>query len=48
MQGILDYFSDVQPAALHPCHCTGLAAKVALSKVADVRETGVGLHLEYE
>jgi metal-dependent hydrolase (beta-lactamase superfamily II) len=33
---------------LHPCHCTGLAAKVALSKVADVRETGVGLHLEYE
>jgi len=47
MQGVLDYFSEVQPAALHPCHCTGLAAKIALSKVADVRETGVGLHLEY-
>ncbi|WP_214084091.1 MBL fold metallo-hydrolase [Methanoculleus sp.] len=47
MQGILDYFAGVQPAALHPCHCTDLAAKIALSKVADVRETGVGLHLEY-
>ena len=47
MEGVLDYFSEVQPAALHPCHCTGLAAKIALSKVADVRETGVGLHLEY-
>jgi len=47
MQGILDYFSEVRPAALHPCHCTDLAAKIALAKVADVRETGVGLHLEY-
>lgn len=48
VQGILDYFSEVRPAALHPCHCTDLAAKVALAKVADVRETGVGLHLEYD
>ncbi|MDK2891003.1 MAG: 7,8-dihydropterin-6-yl-methyl-4-(beta-D-ribofuranosyl)aminobenzene 5-phosphate synthase [Methanoculleus sp.] len=47
MQGILGYFSEVQPAALHPCHCTDLAAKIALAKVADVRETGVGLTLEY-
>jgi 7,8-dihydropterin-6-yl-methyl-4-(beta-D-ribofuranosyl)aminobenzene 5'-phosphate synthase len=47
MQGILDYFSEVRPAALHPCHCTDLAAKIALAKVADVRETGVGLTLEY-
>ncbi len=47
LQGVVDYFSEVRPAALHPCHCTGLAAKIALSKVVDVRETGVGLHLEY-
>ncbi|WP_286681089.1 MBL fold metallo-hydrolase [Methanoculleus sp. DTU007] len=47
MRGILDYFSEVQPAALHPCHCTDLAAKIALAKVANVRETGVGLTLEY-
>ncbi|HOI57242.1 MULTISPECIES: MBL fold metallo-hydrolase [unclassified Methanoculleus] len=47
IQGVVDYFSEVQPAALHPCHCTDLAAKVALAKVANVRETGVGLILEY-
>jgi len=47
MQGVLDYFAEVRPAALHPCHCTGLAAKIALAKVADVCETGVGLTLEY-
>ncbi len=47
IQGILDYFREVRPAVLHPCHCTDLAAKIALSKIADVRETGVGLHLEY-
>ncbi|WP_292518554.1 MBL fold metallo-hydrolase [Methanoculleus sp.] len=47
IEGILDYFSEVQPAALHPCHCTDLAAKIALAKVANVCETGVGLHLEY-
>lgn len=41
------YFSGLEAAAVHPCHCTGLAAKIALAKVADVRETGVGLHLEY-
>jgi len=47
MQGVLDYFTEVQPAALHPCHCTDLAAKVALAGVANVRDTGVGLHLRY-
>jgi len=47
MRGIFDYFAEVRPAALHPCHCTDFAAKVALAKVANVRETGVGLHLEY-
>lgn len=47
IEGILNYFAEVRPAALHPCHCTDLAAKIALARVADVRETGVGLHLEY-
>ncbi|WP_067076698.1 MBL fold metallo-hydrolase [Methanoculleus horonobensis] len=47
IEGILGYFAEVRPAALHPCHCTDLAAKIALARVADVRETGVGLHLEY-
>lgn len=37
----------LKPAALHPCHCTSLAAKCALAKVAPVYEVGVGLVMEY-
>jgi 7,8-dihydropterin-6-yl-methyl-4-(beta-D-ribofuranosyl)aminobenzene 5'-phosphate synthase len=37
----------LEPAALHPCHCTSLAAKIALAQVAPVHEMDVGLKLEY-
>ena len=33
--------------ALHPCHCTDLAAKVALARLLSVHEVGVGLRIEY-
>ncbi len=45
---IADEFAVLKPAALHPCHCTGLAASMALLQVAPVKETGVGLRLEYQ
>lgn len=32
-------------AALYPCHCTSLAAKIALTQAAPVHEVGVGLVL---
>lgn len=35
------------PAAMHPCHCTGLRAKIALAGVLPVKETAVGTTLEY-
>lgn len=35
------------PKAMHPCHCTDLGSKVAISRVAPVHETGVGLTLKY-
>ena len=41
------YMKGVFPAALHPCHCTSLAAKIALAGIAPVGEVGVGLKLEY-
>lgn len=41
-------FAALKPAALHPCHCTGLSACMALAQVAPVKETGVGLRLEYK
>ena len=47
LEGTLDYFARLRPRALHACHCTDLASKIALSRVADVQEVGVGLSLEY-
>ncbi len=47
LEGTLSYLQHVRPAALHPCHCTSLAAKIALAAVAPVREVGVGLRLDY-
>jgi len=41
------YLKEVRPAALHPCHCTSLAAKIALAAVAPVGEVGVGFSLQY-
>jgi 7,8-dihydropterin-6-yl-methyl-4-(beta-D-ribofuranosyl)aminobenzene 5'-phosphate synthase len=35
------------PAAVHACHCTDLAAKIALARVLPFREVGVGLELTY-
>jgi 7,8-dihydropterin-6-yl-methyl-4-(beta-D-ribofuranosyl)aminobenzene 5'-phosphate synthase len=37
----------IRPDTLHPCHCTSLAAKIALADVAQVGEVGIGLQLEY-
>jgi len=41
------YMKGVFPAALHPCHCTSLAAKIALASVAPVGDVGVGFSIEY-
>lgn len=38
---------QIRPQALHPCHCTSLAAKIALSTIAPLDEVGVGFLLEY-
>ncbi|MBU0926725.1 MAG: MBL fold metallo-hydrolase [Spirochaetes bacterium] len=35
------------PKAIHPCHCTDLAAKIRLAADLPVRDLGVGLELEY-
>lgn len=47
VEGTLNYLQGQNLAALHPCHCTALPAKVALARVAPLEETGVGLRLEY-
>lgn len=41
------YFAGLDAGAVHPCHCTGFAATIALAGAANVRETGVGLRLSF-
>ncbi len=48
LRGTCDYLQGLSLSALHACHCTSLAAKVALATAAPLRETGTGLRLEYD
>jgi len=42
------YLEQLQPRTIHPCHCTDLAAKIALARTLPVQEVGVGLVLEFQ
>jgi len=48
LQGTLEYMKKLQPNEVHACHCTDLNSKIALSKVVNLKEVGVGLTLEYK
>jgi 7,8-dihydropterin-6-yl-methyl-4-(beta-D-ribofuranosyl)aminobenzene 5'-phosphate synthase len=48
MQGTLEYMKKLNPNQMHACHCTDLNSKIALSKVVNLKEVGVGMVLEYE
>ncbi len=48
LTGTLDYFERLGPDVVHACHCTDLESKIALSRVANVREVGVGLSIQYD
>ena len=48
LQGTLEYMKKLQPNEVHACHCTDLNSKIALSRVVNLKEVGVGLKLEYE
>jgi len=47
IRGTCEYLGRLAPVEVHACHCTDLAAKIALSGVVNLREVGVGLTLEY-
>jgi len=47
LEGTLTYFKDLGPDFVHACHCTDLASKIALSRVVNLKEVGVGLSLSY-
>ncbi len=41
------YLRNFHLKALHACHCTSLQAKLALASYCPVRETGVGMKIEW-
>lgn len=43
---VVDYFDSLSVEKLYPCHCTGLQARIALSRNNNVYETGVSLEIE--
>ncbi|MCG8634661.1 MAG: MBL fold metallo-hydrolase [Desulfobacterales bacterium] len=48
LRGTLDFFKALSPGSVHACHCTDLDSKIALSRVANIKEVGVGLSLTYD
>lgn len=48
LKNTLEYFQKLQATKVHACHCVDLDSKIALSKVANLKEVGVGLSLKYE
>jgi len=47
LQGTITYMKSLHSGSVHACHCTDLNSKIALSKVVNLGEVGVGLTLEY-
>jgi 7,8-dihydropterin-6-yl-methyl-4-(beta-D-ribofuranosyl)aminobenzene 5'-phosphate synthase len=46
-EATVEYLRRIGVAALYPCHCTSLAAKIALSRAAPLHEVGSGLRLTF-
>ena len=42
LQGALDYLRALRPGSVHAGHCTDLRSKIALSRVVELKEVGVG------
>ena len=47
LEGTISYFKNLGPVKVHACHCTDLESKIALSRVVNLEEVGVGLSLQY-
>jgi 7,8-dihydropterin-6-yl-methyl-4-(beta-D-ribofuranosyl)aminobenzene 5'-phosphate synthase len=48
LEGTTEYFKKLGAKEVHACHCVDLGSKIALAKVANLKEVGVGLSLNYE
>ena len=48
LQGTLEYMEKLHPKEVHACHCTDLKSKIALSRIVNLKEVGVGQILKYK
>ncbi len=44
---VCNYFAREKADIMYPCHCTDLKAKIALSRVCEIKEAGVGTKLVF-
>lgn len=47
LEGTLKYLEKIKPHEVHACHCTDLKSKIALSRVLNIKEVGVGQTLKF-
>lgn len=47
LQNTISYLKQQNVKLLHPCHCTDLKSKIALSRAFELEEVGVGSVLKY-
>jgi 7,8-dihydropterin-6-yl-methyl-4-(beta-D-ribofuranosyl)aminobenzene 5'-phosphate synthase len=47
LDGTLAYLKELNPAQIHPCHCTDLKAKIGLAQVTQLEEVTAGLTMEF-
>lgn len=48
LEGTIQYLGSLGLEKIHACHCTDLQSKIALSRVVNIGEVGVGLELNYQ
>lgn len=48
LEDTLKYLEKIKPHEVHACHCTDLKSKIALSKVVNLKEVGVGQTFIYK
>lgn len=47
LEGTIEYMESLGPESVHACHCTDLNSKIALSRIVNLKEVGVGMTLKY-
>jgi len=44
----IQYFKEINPELLYPCHCISLDSKIEIGKELKINEVGVGLEISID